>query len=332
VIERNKYLDKLLSAKKKSIKKPLIKNINININQSTYYPSQKIKGRIPGIQNKIKRSLDKKDKDKNILDLKSEKNTINKLINKDNSLYKKVKILNKNITDINDDNKWKRLKTEVIKNKNINFLEKRKKNIFIDYTLDTKNSIGFISDNKRLTLNNKKNNTKHEIHSYINERRDKSNKRIDFYNFYTISDNNSNSIYNRFINKANIMNNKNNGKILFRKLKILTCKRKNERINTEKNIYNYSNRKYTYDSEISDNNVKNEQSEYISLYNRDNHYNNYKSNANMIEAHTLNRVLRPKELNNNYPSTYFHYLNSTAKCNNSIPKKIQIQIKNYIII
>jgi hypothetical protein len=324
IVEQNKNLEKLLTAKKQSIKKQ--SNKSININQYTYYPSQKIKGRMPGMQNNKKRSLDKKDKDKNIFDYKTEKNKINKFINKDNSIYKNVKTLNKNITDINDDNKWQRLKTEVNKNKNINFLEKRKKNIFIDYTLDAKNNIGFISDNKRIALNNKNNKkTKYEINSYINERRDKRNKRIES---DTFSDNNTNSIYNRSINKANIIQNKNNSKKLFRKLKILTGKGKNEQIYASNNIYNYSNRKSTYDSEISDNNnIKTEPSEYINFKNRDNRYNNFKSNTNTIEAQKINRVLRPKKLNINFPATYFHYLNSIKKSNNSIPKNNKNTIK-----
>ena len=319
IVEQNKNLDKLLSIKKKFKKKASIKNININ--QYTYIPSQKIKGILTGLQTNKRTSLDKKDRDRIFFNLNTEKNKNNKFMLKENTRYKTIKVLNNNITDNIDDNKWQRLKTEVIKNKNMNYLDKRKKSIYIDNTLDNiKKNIGYISDAKRIPFHNTKKNKKYDINSYIIDQR---NKRTDS---NTFSETNTISTYNKSINKANIMQNKNNRKKLSKKLKFLPSKGNLEHI-----ITTYSNRKSTYDSEISDNiNVKTEPSEYATINNRDNHCNHFRSNANTIEVNKLHRVLHPKKLNYNHPATYFHYLNSirkgtnpNVKNNNNIIKKIR---------
>ena len=312
---KNKNLDKLVSAKKNLKIKSNYKTININ--QYTHNPSQKIKNIINQLKNHKKTSLDKKDKEKNntfFNTLNTEMNK-NRLDSKENKIYKKIKTASKNKKkDIMDDNnKWPGLNTEIIKIKNRNYLDKRKNNNnHINNTLDNiKNNFGYVSDYKKITLNNTINRKKYNINAYINEKKDKKKNRI---NSNTFSEFNTLSTYNNSI-KTNVIHKKLTDHRIFKKLQILTYKGNHEPINSINN-YNYSNRKSNYESEISDNNVvKTEPSSefFTKLNNRDTHFNHIKNNTNTIETSKINRGLYPKKLNYNYPATYFLYLNNIKK-------------------
>ena len=337
-----KYIEqknnKLVSAKEPLKIKSTFKNLNINLNQFTHYPSQQIKGIFNDVQNYKKIILDKNKENKDINNhyLNTEVNK-NKSDLKDFKIFKDIKSISKNKKrDLLEENKWQRLNTEYIQNKNKNYLENKRQINYINNTIDSiKNSIGFISDVKKNVLENKINNNrnKYDINLHLNARRDKrKNNDIKRIKSTTFSENNTNnntisSTYNNTSTiKSHLIPKNQIGKKLLNRLQILTNKNNNEIIYGPNNI-NFSNRKSTYESELCDNIVKTEPSSefFLKLNNKDNHFNHFKtnktiastlnSNTNTIQSTKLHRGLYPKKLNYNYnyPASYFRYLNSIKK-------------------
>ena len=197
-----------------------------------------------------------------------------------------------------------------------------------------KNNVGFISDIKKTNLGSKYNRKQqYDITMHLNARREKrKNTDIKRIKSTTFTDNNNNSISNTTYNsstiKSNIITKNPFGKKLNR-LQILTNKTNNDLIYGSN--YNYSNRKSTYESEISDNFVNTQPSSefFIRLNNfRENPFNHTKANtnnsistninSNKMQSNKLYRGLYPKKLNDNYnyPPSYFRYVNNIKKVSN----------------
>ena len=349
-----KYLDtknsKLISAKEYLKIKFNFKNINLNINQYSANPSLQIKGLLNGINYK-KINEDKKEKNNNhnnnlYLNTENKK----KLDFKDYKTYKEI-LNNKNKKkEILEENSI-RLNTEIIQNKNKNYLENKKEiNYIINNTIDSiKNNNGYISDIKKIVLGNKISRRKNDINLNDFRERRKNNdiKRIKSTNF---SYNNTISINPTFNNnniRKNIFKKNSLGQKLLNRLQILTNKNNNTELIYGSNHFNFSNRKSTYESEICDNNVKTDpSSEFFPKYNhRENHFYHIKINTNTTATSTINtnptnnvnntiqsnkfhRGIYPKRLNYNHQATYFGYLNSIKKLPNYNIIKNNNLIKN----
>ena len=342
-----KYLEqknnKLVSAKEPlKIKSNFKNNLNININpySTNPNPSQQTKGLLNSIHNYKKISLDKKERNNNNHYLNTENKK--KLEIKDYKTYKEVTNSKNRKKDLFDE-KWQRLNTEIIHNKNKNYLENKRQINYINNTIDSiKNNIGYISDIKKTVLGSKINRKKNDINLYLNERREKRKntdiKRIKSTNFsYNNNTISINPTFNNTTIKKNIFPKNPLGKKLLNRLQLLTNKNNNTDL-IYANNFNYSNRKSTFESELCDNNIKTEPSTefYPKNNNRDNHFNHIKTNtvtststnSNTIQTGKLHRGIYPKKLNYNYPATYFRYLNSIRKVPNYTLTKNNNLIKN----
>ena len=325
-----KYLDhkntKIVSAKEPLKIKSTFKSLNSN--KPIEEPKKEL---FSGNYKKL--SLEKKDNKIN------RNEYINTNINKFSIDVKDNLKLNKNKQkEISDDNKWQRLNTEILQNKNMNYLENRKTINYNNNTIDAiKNNynFGYISDVNKSSLGNKNIRKKCDIklHINFNNRRDKrKNNDIKRMKSTTFADNNNNNItmpINTAYNSSTINSYLKNP--LKNKLEIKT----NYAINdfpygTNNHNYYYSNRK---ESEINDNIIKTEPfSEFFTKLNNknSNYYSHIKTNtnANTIQSNKMPRGFYPKKLHHNVPTINFTLLNSIKKVpNNNIAKNNDI-LKN----
>ena len=330
-----KYLEqknaKMVSAKEPMKIKSTFKALNLNLNQYTNNPTQQIKGFLNGIQNYKRLSRDRKDKEnkENYPYLNTDTNK-NRLDMKDYKLFKEIKSISKNKKRDLFEEKYQRLYTEIVPNKNKNYLENGKQINYMNNTF-MKNNVGLISDIKKNNVGSKYNRKQYDINMHLNARREKrKNTDIKRIKSTTFTDNNNsinNTTYNGSTIKSNIISKNPFGKKPLNRLQILTNKANNDLIYGSN--YNYSNRKSNYESEICDNIVNTQtSSEFLIRLNnfRDNHFNHTKTNtntststninSNKIQSSKLYRGLYPKKLNYNYPPSYFRYLNNIKKVSN----------------
>ena len=321
---------KLISAKEPVKMKSTFRNVNLN--QNTNNPFLNIKGLLNATQNYKKISLDKKDKKENkenkTFYLNTEMNK-NRLDMKDLKIYKEVKSISKNKKKELLEEKWKRLNTEIIQNKNKNYLENKKHLNYINNTIETiKNNIGFISNVKKTVLGNRNHRKRNDIKLYLNNPKDrKKNSDIKRMRSTTFSNNNTmNSTYNNSSIKKDFFQKNPISRKFLNRLQLLTNKANRELIYGVNNYIN-SNRKSPYESEIYDNIVKTEPSSelFSKLNNRDKNFNHIKTNTNIgnninsntILSNKLHRGIDSKNINYNNPASYFRYLNSIRKNSNN---------------
>ena len=359
--KNNNILDKLIIPKEPVKLKTTLKSLNLN--QYSNNTNQQIKGLLNSIQNYKKISMDKKDKENkenNNFYLNTDMNNNIKFDLKDSKNYKQINTISKikKIDIFEENNKWQRLNTEIIQNKNKNYLDNRKRTNYINTsTLDTiKNSLGYISDAKKNVLINNNRNL------YLNSRRDKK-KYLDIKRIKsnTFTDNNNlsiNNTYNSSSIKSNIIPKSSIGKKLLNKLPFLTNKSNNNDLIYGANYYNFSNRKLNNESDITDNIVKTEPSSefFVKLNNRDNLFNHAKErvnsnlntnvntnintniNSNITQSSKLQRAY-PKRFNYEHPATYLRYLNNiknplnynSSKANNNNNNLIKYTSNNDIV-
>ena len=320
---------KLISAKEPLKVKSTFKNVNLNLKQNINNPFLNKKVVIYGIPNCNKISLDKKDnKEYKTFYLNIETNK-NRLDIKDLKTDKEIKSISKNKKKNIFEEKWKRLNTEIIQNKNKNYLENKKHLNYINKTIESiKNNIGFISNVKKIVQENKNHRKKNDIKLYLNNQKDRrKNADIKRMKSTTFSNNNTmNTTYNSSSIKKNIIQKYQINRKFLNRLQFLTNKGNRDLIY---GVYNYinSNGKSTYESEIYDNVVKTEpSSELFSKFNnRDNYFKHIKAdvisgnniNSNAILSNKIHRGFYSKNLNYNNPASYFRYLNSIRKKSNN---------------
>ena len=327
-----KYLEqkntKLISAKEPLKIKSTFRNVNLHLNQNLNNPFMNIKGILNSTQNYRKISLDKKENKENKTFYLNTETDKNRLDMKDLKIYKEIKSTSKNKKKELLEEKWKRLNTEIIQNKNKNYLENKKHLNYINNTIESiKNNIGF-SNVKISVLGNRNHRKKNDIKLYLNNQKDRrKNADIKRMRSTTFSNNNTmNSTYNNSSIKNNIIQKNPISRKFINRLQLLTNKGNNALIYGINNYIN-SNRKSAYESEIYDNVVKTEPSSDIfsKFNNRDNHFNHIKTktstgnntNSNTFLSNKLNRGNYSKNLNNNNLASYFRYLNSIRKYSNN---------------
>ena len=320
---------KLISAKEPLKIKSTFKNVNLNLNQNFNNPFMNIKGILNGTQNYKKISLDRKENKENktfYLNIETNKN---RLDIKDLKTDKEIKSISKNKKKELLEEKWKRLNTEIIQNKNKNYLDNKKHLNYINNTIESiKNNIYFISNVKKTVLGNKNYRKKYDIKLYLNNPKDKrKNAYIKRMRSITFSNNNTmNSTYNNSSIKKNIIQKNPISRKFINRLQLLTNKGNSDLIYGINNYIN-SNRKSVYESEMYGHAVKTEPSSdlFSKFNNRDNHFNHIKTNTstrnntntNAILSNKLSRGIYSKNLNYNNPASYFRYLNSIRKYSNN---------------
>ena len=313
LIQKTNFVDNLVLDKENMKLRSNIKKIN-----SYNKASQQIRKIINSFQNFKKVSIDKKNNNTYLNnDIKKHKQEI-----KEYMALKEIKPIERRNkkTDLYDENKWKRLNTEIIQARNKNSLETTKKVVnFNNTTLDSiRNNIGEnnIPEIKKNYLLNKNKKKKFDLNFYISERKRKNDiKRIKSTNFEDTNTINTNSRYNNPILKTNLRSNRI-GRNLINNLNI----RLNKDIEFNNEINNFSNKK-SIESEIYDNNVKTEPSSYFlnRISNRENQYSNIKTNANNNQFSRIHGTLYPKKHNNNnnqISASYFSYLHNTRRVPN----------------
>ena len=317
---------KLISAKEPLKVKSTFRNINLNIKQNIN-PFLNKNGILNESQNYKKKNLDKKEIQENKTFYLNTDTNKKKLDIKDFQINKDVKSINKNKKRELLEEKWKRLNTEIIQNKNKNYLNKKKYLNYKNNTIESiKNNIDFIANIKKTVLGKirKKNDIKLYLNNLKNRRKNADIKKMRSTTF--LNNNTLNSTYNNSSIKKNIIKKNQINRKFLNRLQLLTNKGNSDLIYGINN-YNNSNRKSTYESEIYDNVVKTEpSSELYSKFNyRDNLFNHMNiktstennANSNAILSNKLHRGLYSKNLNYNNPCSYFKYLNYIKKNSNN---------------